>query len=51
MDPWELFSELCRQVVENGNVYLDVTILGGNVSMTLWPYCPDIDDDEEDECY
>jgi hypothetical protein len=38
MDPWEMFSEMCRQVVENGNVYLDVTIVGNQINMCLWPY-------------
>ena len=38
MDPWKLFSELCRRVVEEQNVYLKVTIYNGSISMTLWPY-------------
>lgn len=45
MDPWEMFSEMCRQVVENGNVYLDVNICGDQIYMILWPY----DEEEDDE--
>ena len=46
MDPWEMFSEMCRQVVENGNVYLDVNICGEQIFMTLWPYDDEEGDDE-----
>lgn len=50
MDPWKLFSELCRQVVvENGNVYLDVTICDGQIYMTLWPYEDDYFEEGDDE--
>lgn len=47
MDPWEMFSEMCRQVVENGNVYLDVNICGEQIFMTLWPYDEEEGDDED----
>ena len=47
MDPWDVFSELCRQVVEEQNVYLDVTIYDGGINMTLWPY--NEEDFEEDD--
>lgn len=47
MDPWEMFSEMCKQVVENGNVYLDVTIYNDQIYMTLWPYEDDYFEDEE----
>lgn len=47
MDPWELFSELCRRVVEEQNVYLDVTIIGNHIQMMLMPI--DCYDDFEDE--
>lgn len=47
MDPWKLFSELCRLVVEKQNVYLEVTILGGHIQMALWPYNEDDFEDEE----
>ena len=38
MDPWDVFSELCCQVVEEQNVYLEVTIYNGSINMALWPY-------------
>ena len=37
MDPWEVFSELCRQVVEEQNVYLEVIISNGAIGMSLYP--------------
>lgn len=43
MDPWELFSELCKIVVTEQNVYLDVLISGNGIEMMLMPM-----DDEED---
>jgi len=42
MDPWDVFSELCRRVVEEGNVYLDVLIYKNGIEMQLMPL------DEED---
>lgn len=42
MDPWDVFSELCRRVVEEGNVYLDVLICKNGIEMQLRPL------DEED---
>ena len=45
MDPWELFSELCRRVVTDGNVYLDVLITPKGIEMLLMP----MDDWEEEE--
>lgn len=42
MDPWDVFSELCRRVVEEGNVYLDVLIYKNGIEMQLMPM------DEED---
>ena len=48
MDPWEIFSELCRRVVEDQNVYLDVVILGNYITMELSPYdATYFEDDEE----
>lgn len=44
MDAWELFSELCKQVVENQNVYLDVFISPGEIEMMLMPW-----EEEEDD--
>ena len=37
IDPWILFSELCRQVVEQQNVYLEVVISNGVIGMSLYP--------------
>ena len=37
IDPWILFSELCRQVVEQQNVYLEVIISNGAIGMSLYP--------------
>ena len=45
MDPWEMFSELCRRVVEEQNVALEVTIIGNMIEMFLCPY----DDEWEEE--
>lgn len=46
MDPWEVFSELCRRVVEGQNVMLEVMIFQGRILMNLSPYS-DFDDEEE----
>lgn len=46
MDPWKLFSELCRLVVEEQNVYLEVFIFDGRIKMELYPFITF----EEDEC-
>lgn len=43
MDPWELFSEMCKSVVENQNVYLDVMITKNGIEMMLMP----LEDEEE----
>lgn len=45
MDAWEIFSELCRRVVEEQNVYLDVLITAAGVEMMLMP----LDEEEEGE--
>lgn len=37
MDPWEIFSELCKKVVEEQNVYLDILITGNGIEMMLMP--------------
>lgn len=47
MDPWDVFSELCRQVVEEGNVFLDVFVYENGIHMKLMPM--DDDFEEEDE--
>lgn len=38
MNPWELFSYLCKQVVEEQNVYLDVMVTSMGIEMMLFPY-------------
>lgn len=48
MDPWRIFSELCRRVVEEQNVYLEVMIIGDRILMSLEPYT-DYYDEEDDE--
>lgn len=49
MDPWDIFSEMCRQVVEQQNCYLDVLIGKGMIEMQLMPLGDDEEDyDEED---
>ncbi len=47
MDPWDVFSELCRRVVEEGNVFLDVLIYKNGIEMQLMPM--DEEDNEGDE--
>ena len=37
MDAWEIFCELCRRVVEEQNVYLDVRITTSGIEMMLMP--------------
>lgn len=50
MDPWRLFSELCRKVVEEQNVVLEVAIVGDRILMSLAPVAEyEDDDDYEDE--
>lgn len=48
MDPWEMFCELCRQVVEEQNCYLDVLIGRGMIELQLMPLGSEEEDDEED---
>ena len=43
MDPWKIISELCRQVVEEQNVYLDVLVTHAGIEIMLLPY-------NEEEC-
>lgn len=47
MDPWKLVSELCRIVVKEQNVYLEVSIFDGHIQMALWPYNTDDFENEE----
>ena len=43
LDPWQMFSEMCKRVAEDQNVYLDVLVTNGGVEMMLMP----IDEDED----
>lgn len=45
MAPWQMFCELCKAVVENDNVYLDVLVTKAGIEMMLMP----LDELEEDE--
>jgi len=47
MDPWALFSELCKIVVTEQNVYLDVLITGNGIEMMLMPMY-DCEEDEDE---
>ena len=51
MDPWEIFTRLCKTVVEEQNVYLDVMISNLGIEMMLMPYEEEDwkDDEESDE--
>lgn len=46
MDPWEMFCEMTRRVVEDQNVFLDVFISKDGVTMQLMPYGEWEEDDE-----
>lgn len=48
MDAWEIFCELCKQVVESQNVYLEVVIMPGNIEMRLYPVDEEENDDSDD---
>jgi hypothetical protein len=37
MDPWQLFAELCKQVVEQQNVYLDILVTQAGIEIMLMP--------------
>lgn len=47
MDPWEMFSEMVRQVVENQNVVLEVSIINGLIEMSLAPIMLEGEDEDE----
>lgn len=48
MDPWDVFSELCRRGVEEGNVFLDVFVYENGIHMQLMPMDDDFEEDDED---
>lgn len=43
MDPWQIFSELCKVVVEEQNVFLDILVTKQGVEMMLMPMEEDDD--------
>ena len=48
MDLWELISHLCKLVVEEQNVYLDITVLKNGYKIQLLP-CGDMFMEEDGE--
>ena len=46
MDPWEMFAEMCRRVVVDQNVVLEVSIINGLIEMSLAPAIMGEDDEE-----
>lgn len=46
MDPWKIFSELCRLVVEEQNVFLEISLSKNSIDFNLWPL---EERDEEEE--
>ena len=46
MNPWELFCHLCKTVVEEQDVYLDILVTPVGVEMMLMPM--DKEEDEDD---
>lgn len=49
MDPWDVFSELCRQVVQEQNVFLDILITKDGWEFQLMPIGEYEDEEEEDD--
>lgn len=47
MDPWEMFCELTKRVVEDQNCQLEVFIGAHGISMILMPLEEDWEDEEE----
>ena len=47
MDPWQMFSEMCRLVVETQSAFLQVTIIDNAVRMELFP-AEDLEGDEDE---
>lgn len=40
-DVWKLISTLCREVVENQNVFLEINVLPTGMLVSLYPYDDD----------
>jgi hypothetical protein len=49
MDIWEMFSEMCKKVVEEQNVFLQVIIVGPMISMYLVPYDEELWEEDDDD--
>jgi len=47
MDPWQMFAFMCKTVVENGNVGLEVVLTNGMIQMHLIPVSFDYEDEDE----
>ena len=45
MNPWELFCHLCKTVVEEQDVYLDILVTPIGVEMMLMPMGEEEEDD------
>lgn len=45
MNPWELFCHLCKTVVEEQDVYLDILVTPVGVEMMLMPMGEEEEDD------
>lgn len=45
MNPWELFCHLCKTVVEEQDVYLDILVTPVGVEMLLMPMGEEEEDD------
>lgn len=46
MNPWELFCHLCKTVVEEQDVYLDILVTPVGVEMMLMPMGEEDDEDD-----
>lgn len=46
MNPWELFCHLCKTVVEEQDVYLDILVTPVGVEMMLMPMGEEEDEDD-----
>ena len=44
---WKLISELCREVVESQNVFLEISVMPTGMLLSLYPYGDDWEDDDE----
>lgn len=49
MDPWRMFCHLCKQVVENENVVLDIMMADGAIQFRLVPVGEEFGEDEDEQ--